>query len=242
MKQDLFNRYRIDAEKLPKHIAIIMDGNGRWADRRALPRIMGHHAGIESVRAIVRASSLLGIRYLTLYTFSTENWTRPRKEVNPLMIMLEELLHSELDELHNNNVRVKAIGRISQLPLKVRRALDHMIRVTEKNKGLVLILALNYGGRQEIVDGINTIISSKKSKPVTVESFRQYLYNSTLPYPDLIIRTSGEVRLSNFLIWEAAYSEIWITRTLWPDFRRRHLLKAIAHYQKRIRKFGGIHD
>ena len=241
LKEQLFERHNIHPQKLPNHIAVIMDGNGRWADRRSLPRIMGHHAGIQSVRAIVRASSLLGIQYLTLYTFSTENWKRPPKEVDALMLMLEELLCSELDELHKNNVRVQAIGRIAELPKNVRLALDHMIQVTAKNSGLVLILALNYGGRQEIVDGVNKIISSKKSRPITVEIFKEYLYNSMLPYPDLIIRTSGEVRLSNFLIWEAAYSEIWITKTLWPDFRRRHLLKAIAHYQNRVRKFGGTH-
>lgn len=240
LKEQLFERYGIDSRKLPAHIAIIMDGNGRWADRRDLPRIMGHHAGIASVRAVVRASSLLGIRYLTLYTFSTENWSRPREEVNALMILLEELLRSELDQLHRNNVRVQAIGRIARLPKKVRLALDRMIEVTKKNSGLVLVLALNYGGRQEIVDAVNSIIGLRKTRPLTVSSFRKYLYNATIPYPDLIIRTSGEVRLSNFLVWQSAYSEIWITRTLWPDFRRRHLLKAIAHYQKRIRKFGGI--
>jgi undecaprenyl diphosphate synthase len=158
------------------------------------------------------------------------------------MVMLEELLHSELAELHKNKVRVKAIGRIAKLPKKVRQALDNMIQVTENNRGLVLVLALNYGGRQEIVDAVNRIISSKVTKPITVKSFKNHLYNSNVPFPDLIIRTSGEVRLSNFLIWQAAYSEIWITRTLWPDFRRRHLLKAIAHYQKRVRKFGGIHE
>lgn len=241
LKEELFKRHSINPNKLPKHIAIIMDGNGRWADRRNLPRIMGHHAGIESVRAIVRACSLLGIQYLTLYTFSTENWTRPRKEVNALMVMLEELLQSELEQLDRNNVRVEAIGRIAQLPAKVRKALDHMMGVTKKNSGLVLVLALNYGGQQEIVDAVNLIINSKKRRPVTVKTFKKSLYNGSLPYPDLIIRTSGEVRLSNFLIWQAAYSEIWITKTLWPDFRRRHLCKAIAHYQRRDRKFGGIH-
>jgi undecaprenyl diphosphate synthase len=239
-KEDLFRHYHIDPRKLPSHVAIIMDGNGRWADRRGYPRIMGHHAGIESVRAIVRASSLLGINYLTLYTFSTENWTRPKQEVDALMAILEELLSSELEELHRNNVKVRAIGRIAELPKNVRRALDHMIGTTAHNTGLVLVLALNYGGRQEIVDAVKKIVKSESSPKVTVDTFRMYLYDDTLPYPDLIIRTSGELRLSNFLIWEAAYSEIWITKTLWPDFRRRHLLKAIAHFQNRVRKFGGI--
>ncbi len=243
MKEAILLKYGIDKSKIPRHIAVIMDGNGRWADRKGLPRIMGHHAGIESVRATVRAASKIGIKFLTLYTFSTENWKRPRAEVNALMDMLEGLLHSELEELHKNNVQIKAIGRIDELPLKVRKALDNSIKVTSQNSGLVLVLAINYGGRQEIVDAVKKIIKNchknKKGK-VDVETFRKFLYDSNIPYPDLIIRTSGELRLSNFLIWESAYSELWVTKTLWPDFRKRHLLKAIAHYQKRKRKFGGI--
>lgn len=243
MKEDILLKYGIDKSKTPRHIAIIMDGNGRWADRKGLPRILGHHAGIESVRATVRAASIIGIQFLTLYTFSTENWKRPRAEVNALMDMLEGLLHSELEELHKNNVRIKAIGRIDRLPLKVRKALDYSIKVTSKNSGLVLVLALNYGGRQEIVDAVKKIIKDSykyKKRKLDVETFKKFLYDSKIPYPDLIIRTSGELRLSNFLIWESAYSELWVTKTLWPDFRKRHLLKAIAHYQKRKRKFGGI--
>lgn len=243
MKEAILFKYVIDKSKIPRHIAVIMDGNGRWADRKGLPRIMGHHAGIESVRATVKAASKIGIKFLTLYTFSTENWKRPQAEVNALMDMLEGLLHSELEELHKNNVQIKAIGRIDELPLKVRKALDNSIKVTSQNSGLVLVLAINYGGRQEIVDAVKKIIKNchkyKKGK-VDVETFRKFLYDSNIPYPDLIIRTSGELRLSNFLIWESAYSELWVTKTLWPDFRKRHLLKAIAHYQKRKRKFGGI--
>lgn len=243
MKKAILLKYGIDKSKIPRHIAVIMDGNGRWADRKGLPRIMGHHAGIESVRATVRAASKIGIKFLTLYTFSTENWKRPQAEVNALMDMLEGLLHSELEELHKNNVQIKAIGRIDELPLKVRKALDNSIKVTSQNSGLVLVLAINYGGRQEIVDAVKKIIKNyhkyKKGK-VDVETFQKFLYDSNIPYPDLIIRTSGELRLSNFLIWESAYSELWVTKTLWPDFRKRHLLKAIAHYQKRKRKFGGI--
>lgn len=243
MKEAILLKYCIDKSKIPRHIAVIMDGNGRWADRKGLPRIMGHHAGIESVRATVRAASKIGIKFLTLYTFSTENWKRPQAEVNALMDMLEGLLHSELEELHKNNVQIKAIGRIDELPLKVRKALDNSIKVTSQNSGLVLVLAINYGGRQEIVDAVKKIIKNchknKKGK-VDVETFRKFLYDSNIPYPDLIIRTSGELRLSNFLIWESAYSELWVTKTLWPDFRKRHLLKAIVHYQKRKRKFGGI--
>ncbi len=243
MKDDLMLKYGINPSEIPKHIGIIMDGNGRWADRKGLPRIMGHHAGIESVRAIVRASSKIGIQFLTLYTFSTENWRRPKIEVNGLMEMLETLLHSELDELHKNNVQIKAIGRIKQLPLKVRKSLANSISVTSKNTGLVLVLALNYGGRQEIVDATKKILENLNNHnniKITVDNFRNFLYDDSIPYPDLIIRTSGELRLSNFLVWESAYSELWITKILWPDFRKRHLLKAIAHYQKRERKFGGI--
>lgn len=240
---NLLQRYSIDPKKLPKHIAIIMDGNGRWADRRGLPRIMGHHAGIESVRATVKAASSIGVKYLTLYTFSTENWKRPKEEVNALMKMLEGLLNSETPELHKNNVKVRVIGRIEKLPLNVRKAISNSIKLTSKNSGLVLVLALNYGGRQEIVDAVNKIIEDLdkyKKEKINVETFKNFLYDRELPYPDLIIRTSGEVRLSNFLIWEAAYSELWITKTLWPDFRKRHLIKAILHYQLRKRKFGGI--
>ena len=242
MKENILLRYHIDPSKIPEHIAIIMDGNGRWADKRGLPRILGHYAGIESVRAIVRAAAKIGIKFLTLYTFSTENWTRPREEVKALMGMLEELLKTELETLHKNNVRIKTLGRIDELPQRVRKALANSIKVTSENSGLVLILALNYGGRQEIVDAVKKIIKNNRKRKICVETFRQYLYDSKLPYPDLIIRTSGELRLSNFLIWEAAYSELWITKTLWPDFRKRHLLKAIAQYQKRKRKFGGIDD
>lgn len=241
MKEDIFSRYNIDKKNIPAHVAIIMDGNGRWADRRGLPRIMGHNAGIKSVRAIIKASSNIGIKYLTLYTFSTENWKRPKSEVNALMDMLETLLYSELDNLHKNRVKIKAIGRIHKVPKKVRKSLSHAIKKTSKNNGLVLVIALNYGGRQEIIDGINKIIKDgPKNKKIDVNSFRKYLYDPEIPYPDLIIRTSGEQRLSNFLTWESAYSELWITRTLWPDFRKRHLLRAIASFQGRKRKFGGI--
>ncbi|TET16646.1 MAG: isoprenyl transferase [Candidatus Cloacimonadota bacterium] len=240
-KEHLFDKYKIDPARLPKHIAIIMDGNGRWAKRRNLPRILGHTAGITSVRASIKAASLLGIEYLTLYTFSTENWMRPGEEVRALMKMFVDLLQSETEELYKNNVRIKAIGRLDKLSKKLQNMLQQSINYTCKNTGLVFILAMNYGGRQEIVDAVKKIIR-KKRKPhsINVKTFQNFLYDSEIPYPDLIIRTSGEIRLSNFLIWEAAYSEFWITKTLWPDFRKRHLLKAIAHYQKRIRKFGGV--
>jgi len=245
MEKDIFRKHGINPENLPKHIAIIMDGNGRWAHRKGLPRIMGHQAGIESVRATVRAASKIGIKFLTLYTFSTENWSRPKIEVNALMDMFEKLLYSELDDLKKNNVRIEIIGRITQLPQKVKKAIKAAVSMTSKNTGLVFILALNYGGRQEIVDAVKQILQEQKKNrklKIDVKTFRKFLYNEKIPYPDLIIRTSGEMRLSNFLIWEAAYSEFWITKTLWPDFRRRHLLKAISQFQKRKRKFGGIDD
>jgi len=245
MNHSTFGKFKIDADNIPEHIGIIMDGNGRWADRKGLPRILGHHAGIESVRAIVRACSKIGIKFLTLYTFSTENWKRPKTEVNALMNMIKELLQTEIVKLHKNNVRLKIIGRINQLPQRVQKVIDDAIKSTHNNTGLVLTLALNYGGRQEIIDAVNKILSKSINhniKRITLKNFPRYLYDGNIPDPDLIIRTSGELRLSNFLIWETAYSEIWITKTLWPDFRKRHLLKAIGEFQKRKRKFGGVNE
>ncbi|OQX56392.1 MAG: isoprenyl transferase [Candidatus Cloacimonas sp. 4484_209] len=242
-KNNIFARYKINLQKVPKHIAIIMDGNGRWADRKGLPRVMGHYAGIQSVRSTIKAADKVGVKFLTLYTFSTENWKRPKEEVKALMSLLKDLLVSELPEMHKNNIRIKAIGRINELPSGVKNLLKKAIKVTSHNTGIVLVLALNYGGRQEIIDACKKLLKDYKRgkiKRININTFKKFLYDSELPFPDLIIRTSGELRLSNFLIWEAAYSELWITKTLWPDFRRRHLLKAIAEYQKRKRKFGGI--
>ncbi len=235
----------IDYDRLPIHIAIIMDGNGRWATRRGLPRAMGHRAGVESLREIVKACSSLGIKYLTVYAFSTENWKRPAEEVNILMDLLVEYLEKEIHELHENNVRIKAIGRIDELPKKAREALYRDEEYTRKNSGLTLNLALNYGGRNEIVEAVKRIgreIAGDKLNPdeVTEEVIAGYLYTAGIPDPDLLIRPSGELRISNFLLWQAAYSEFWYSPVLWPDFRKVHLLEAIVDYQRRQRRFGGL--
>ena len=232
-------------EKIPRHIAIIMDGNGRWAQKRGLPRILGHRTGIESVREIVRACSELGVEYLTLYTFSRENWKRPPKEVKALMGMLKRLLRQEVEELHRRNVRIRAIGRIMDLPDEVRKELVKAIEITKNNDGLKLYLALSYGGRAEIVDAVKNVARKVKENRLNLndideEIVRNSLYDPELPDPDLLIRTSGEMRISNFLLWQIAYTEIYVTPTLWPDFRKEELIKAIEDYRKRERRFGGL--
>lgn len=229
----------IDQKKLPKHIAVIMDGNGRWAKSRHLPRVFGHRAGITSVREIVRACGSLGIQALTLYAFSAENWSRPNTEVSALMRLLEEYLQRELPELQKNDVVLRVIGRWQALPAGARHQLERVMEATAKNKGLILNLALNYGGRQEIVDACNKALKQKLTQ-LDEKSFETYLNTTGLPDPDLLIRTSGEMRISNFLLWQLAYTEIYITRTPWPEFRRPHLYQAILDYQRRERRFGGI--
>ena len=231
--------------KIPRHIAIIMDGNGRWAQKRGLPRIVGHKTGVESVREVVRVASELGVEYLTLYTFSKENWKRPKDEVMGLMNLLKRLLRVEVEELNRNNVRIKAIGRLQDLPDEVLKELERARRLTENNDGLKLYLALSYGGRAEIVDAFKKAFRKWEEGKLTPDSideetFREFLYDPELPDPDLLIRTSGEMRVSNFMLWQIAYSEIYVTPTLWPDFRREELLKAIEDYSKRERRFGGI--
>ncbi len=222
-----------------------MDGNGRWAKRRGLPRIFGHRAGIESVRDVVRTCSELGVEYLTLYTFSSENWRRPPDEVNALMSMLKRMLNREVDDLNRRNVSIRAIGRLSELPEDVRKELFKAIEKTRSNTGLKLYLALSYGGRAEIVDAFKKAFDrikkgEMKIEDLTEDNFRDFLYDPELPDPDLLIRTSGEMRISNFLLWQIAYSEIYITDTLWPDFRKDELLKAIEDYSRRERRFGGV--
>jgi undecaprenyl diphosphate synthase len=235
---------RIDKERLPKHVAVIMDGNGRWASRRKLPRIAGHRAGIESVREIVESSARLGFEVLTLYAFSVENWKRPQKEVRTLMSLLKKYIQSELARVHQNNIRFQAIGRIHELDESVRNELQNAMRVTEKNTGMLLNVALNYSGRAELVDTFNRLFRDLKQNghksPINEEIISQSLYTSGVPDPDLLIRTSGEMRISNFLLWQIAYSEIYVTPTFWPDFRRKHLLEAILEYQQRERRYGGI--
>jgi undecaprenyl diphosphate synthase len=232
---------QVNFEQLPAHVAIIMDGNGRWAAQRHLPRVEGHRAGIDSVRDVVETSARLGIGVLTLYAFSIENWKRPRTEVNTLMLLLKRYLRSELDTLHRNNIRFQVIGRPEELAPDVRRELEVGIDQTAANSGMRFNIALNYGGRAEIVDAARRAMASGLS-PLDLDErrFGEFLYTAGQPDPDLLIRTSGEMRVSNFLLWQIAYSEIWVTETLWPDFRRRDLLEAVVAYQKRERRYGGI--
>ena len=235
----------LDRDKLPAHIAIIMDGNGRWATRRGLPRALGHRAGVDSLREIVKTCSSLGIKYLTVYAFSTENWKRPAEEVNILMDLLVEYLHKELAELYEHGVRINSIGRINELPVKARQALEMADMRTAQNNGLTLSLALNYGGRNEIAEAVRKIgedVSVKKLAPADIneETISRYLYTAGMPDPDLLVRPSGEQRISNFLLWQAAYAEFWYSPVLWPDFRKEHLLEALIDYQNRQRRFGGL--
>lgn len=235
----------LDPGKLPQHVAIIMDGNGRWARDRGRPRIFGHKAGIESVRDVVKGCSQIDIKYLTLYTFSRENWRRPKVEVSALMRMLRNLLRNEIKELDENDVRVMAIGRINDLPDFVQKELSRAVDKTRDNKGLTLILALSYGGRGEIADAASRaakrVLDGRLApEEINEDTFGQFLYAPDVPDPDLLIRTGGELRVSNFLLWQIAYSEIWVTDLLWPDFTRNELFKAIADFQKRERRFGGV--
>ena len=233
----------IDKGKLPRHIAIIMDGNGRWAKKKNLNRISGHIKGVNAVREIVTACRELGIKVLTLYAFSIENWRRPKEEVTALMGLLKEYLLKEREEMIQNNIRLSAIGRLEDLPLDVRNTLKEAIKITEHCNGMMLNLALSYGGRSEILNATQGILSDfqkGKVKPeeINLQRFSQYLWTRGIPDPDLLIRTSGEFRISDFLLWQIAYTELYITETLWPDFDRKELLKAIADYQSRERRFG----
>jgi undecaprenyl diphosphate synthase len=237
----------IDKEKLPRHIAIIMDGNGRWAKKKNLNRISGHIKGVDAVREIVTACRELGIKVLTLYAFSIENWRRPNDEVAALMGLLREYLSKEREEMVQNNIRLSAIGRIEDLPLEVQNTLRETSKKTEQCDGMILNLALSYGGRSEILHAVQGILSDfqkGKIKPeeVNLQRFSQYLWTRGIPDPDLLIRTSGEFRISNFLLWQIAYTELYVTETLWPDFDRKELLKAIAAYQSRERRFGLISE
>jgi undecaprenyl diphosphate synthase len=235
----------IDPGRLPQHIAIIMDGNGRWARRRSLPRVAGHKAGIDAVRSTVECCARLGIRALTLYAFSVENWKRPRNEVETLWRLLRVYLRRELPKLLENGIRLQAIGRVDGLPYPVRRDLDDAILRTSGSRGLVVNLAINYGGRAELVDAVNRILDKARlngdfHRAISEREIEEELYTAGQPDPDLLIRTSGEMRISNFLLWQIAYAELYVTETLWPDFRMRDLLGAILDYQKRDRRFGGL--
>ena len=229
----------IDPERLPAHIAVIMDGNGRWANRRSLPRVAGHKAGIQPVRNSVETCARLGIDVLTLYAFSVENWKRPRHEVETLWRLLRIYMRSELPNLMRNNIRLAAIGRLSALPEMVQDELRDAVSATSGNTGLQVNLAINYGGRAELTDAINRMLKEGLAS-IDENSVSDYLYTAGQPDPDLLIRTSGELRISNFLLWQIAYAEIYVTETLWPDFNRTELLRAIIDYQKRDRRFGGL--
>jgi undecaprenyl diphosphate synthase len=232
---------QVNFARLPQHIAVIMDGNGRWAAQRHLPRVEGHRAGIDSVRDIVESSARLGIKVLTLYAFSVENWKRPVTEVSTLMSLLKRYLRLELNTLLSNNIRFGVIGREDELDPDVRGELQMAEEKTARNTGMLFNIALNYGGRAEIVEAARRAISSGiPAADLDEQQFGNLLYTAGQPDPDLLIRTSGEMRVSNFLLWQIAYAEIWVTDTLWPDFRKRHLLEAILAYQKRDRRYGGI--
>ena len=241
VETDLLNQ--IDLDRLPRHIAIIMDGNGRWAKRRRLPRIAGHRAGISAVRQAVEASARLGVPYLTLYAFSVENWKRPHTEIKLLMGLLREYLKKEIGELNRQNIRLEVIGRIQDLPKPVLQDLQNALDRTRPNTGMRLILALNYGARPELVDAVQELLDHAKqngSMTVSEAMLSEHLYTRGLPDPDLLIRTSGELRLSNFLLWQVAYAELWVTETLWPDFTQKDLFQAIIDFQKRERRYGGL--
>ncbi len=230
---------------LPQHVAIIMDGNGRWAKQRQLPRVEGHRVGAESVRAVVRAAGELGIKYLTLYAFSVENWNRPKDEVDTLMKYLARYLKSEIGELQRNNVRLEAIGQIYRLPEFVQEQLRRTQAALAKNNGLTLILALSYGGRTEIVEAVRAIARKVRAglidpEEINEQAVAQHLYTRNYPDPDLLIRTSGEMRVSNFLLWQISYAELVVTPTLWPDFRKPQFYAALEEYTRRHRRFGGV--
>jgi len=236
---------QIDTKRLPRHIAIIMDGNGRWAKKNFLPRVVGHRQGVKTVDRIVTLCTEMNIEALTLYSFSDENWNRPRPEVNALMKILDQYLHNELDRMNRENIRFNTIGQIDELPIDIQKFVRYAEDYTRTNDGLILTLALSYGGRQEILEAVKKIAVKVREGSLDIEDIdfpvlESCLSTHDLPEPDLLIRTSGELRVSNFLLWQIAYAEIWVTETLWPDFRRAHLFQALIDYQHRERRYGGL--
>lgn len=231
----------IDLDSLPAHVAIIMDGNGRFAKRQGLMRLWGHREGYKTLKNVLLTAANLGIQYLTVYAFSVENWRRPEDEVGGLMKLIEEAARHELNGLKENNVKAQAIGRLHEVPQGLQNALAEMKENTKHNTGISFTLAINYGGRAEIVDAVKALISTAPDE-ITEDSIAKHLYDPSLPEPDLLVRTAGELRWSNFLIWQAAYSELFVTDVTWPEFGEKQLLESVAHYQKRIRKFGGLAD
>jgi len=237
----------IPEDKLPQHVAIIMDGNGRWAEKRGLPRSEGHRAGMEKIREITQLCSDFGIRILTIYAFSCQNWQRPAKEVDFLMSGFKRYLNREKDELNRKGVRFQVIGRKERLSSSLQNKIEEVMRATKDNKDFILNLAIDYGGQEEIVDATKALVRKVLKGHLTVEEidvdlFKQYLYTKTLPYPDLLIRTGGEYRVSNFLLWQIAYTELWITPVFWPDFGKKEFLAALKDYASRERRFGGIKE
>jgi len=235
---------KLDLARLPRHIAVIMDGNGRWAQKRHLPRVAGHRAGTQSARTTIETCARLKVEALTLYAFSVENWRRPKAEIEFLMQLLREYLRKEMPLLQKNNIQMRFLGRPEELPVAVQKDTREATEETAGNTGMILSIALNYGGRAEIVDAMNAILAERNghagAQPVTEELLARHLYTAELPDPDLLIRTSGEMRVSNFLLWQIAYAEIFVTETLWPDFNRARLLEALLDFQKRERRYGGI--
>jgi undecaprenyl diphosphate synthase len=241
----------LDLKRLPRHVAVIMDGNGRWAQKRHLPRIAGHRSGTQSARTTIETCARLKIEALTLYAFSVENWRRPKTEIDFLMALLREYLRKEMPLIQKNEIRMRFLGRLDELPAGVQKDAREAMEKTAGNKGMVLCVALNYGGRAEIVDAMNAILSERNGhvspnkvtpQKVTEDQLSRHLYTEGLPDPDLLIRTSGEMRVSNFLLWQIAYAEIFVTETLWPDFNRARLLEALLEFQKRERRYGGIRE
>ncbi len=236
---------RLDLERLPRHVAVIMDGNGRWATQQGLPRVIGHHAGVESIRALIRASQDLGIGYLTLYSFSTENWARPSEEVQALMALIEQQFKQELDGLHRENVRILHLGRTEGLPDSLRATLCETVTRTAGNTALTVVFAINYSGRAELRDAACRLMTAARAGTLDPANLREEdmadaLYLPHVPAPDLLIRTGGEMRISNYLLWQIAYAEFWFSPVLWPEFRAIHLVQALEDYQQRQRKFGRI--
>ena len=238
---------KIDKDNLPEHIAIIMDGNGRWAKKRNLPRTMGHKAGVETIRRVIKEADRIGIKYITLYAFSTENWRRPQEEVTALMKLLVQYLKSEVKELHKNEVVLRVLGEIDKLPKECEREIKDAIELTKNNKGLILNIAFNYGGRDEIVRAVRKIADKVKAGEIETSDIDEAMISDNLdtagiPDPDLLIRTSGEQRLSNYLPWQLAYTEFYFTDVYWPDFNREELIKACEKYNKRERRYGGVKE
>jgi undecaprenyl diphosphate synthase len=237
MNLEIFEKYTIDPERIPKHVAVIMDGNGRWAKERGMNRVNGHNEGVNSARDIIEGSVDLGVKYLTLYVFSKENWNRPEFEVNCLMSLLVSTISNEITSLMEKNVRVIPIGEIGQLPELAAKSLNGVVSETSKNTGMTLMLAISYSGREEIIRAVNRIIEEGRHS-ITEQDFRKYLYVKDAPDPELLIRTGGEFRISNFLLWQCAYTEIYISNKFWPEFRKEDYIKAVLDYQSRERRFG----